>query len=129
MKFIPQIRSTQLPAVTSWFCLYLIAVPLVAQPASIIGTWCEIGGGEIIYLEEQGIGFNEHTLCIGTDPLTPVQSYQTLLSCKNIYFVDGVSIEAFQQSRMFSVNLSADDQLQVKLDDQSAPRDFARCEP
>ncbi len=107
----------------------LSAPSLTAQPVSVIGTWCEIGGGEIIYLEEHGIGFNEHTLCIGADPLMPAQSYQTVLSCKNIYFVDGETVEAFEQSRLFSVSLTLEDQLHVTLDDQTPPRAFARCEP
>lgn len=125
MNVIHQIRSTLV-----WcFCLTLVAEPVLAQTASVIGTWCEVGGGETIYLEEHGIGFNEHTLCIGADPLTGVQNYQTVLSCKNIYFVDGEAVEAFEQSRLFSASLSPEDQLQVTLDDQSTPRAFARCEP
>jgi len=114
-----------------WVSLWLVslATPAFATEHSVIGTWCEIGGyGEVLYLEKDGIAFNEHTVCEAADPVPEAGSFSTVLACKNIYFDDGEAVEAFQRSFDFSAVLTAEARMTVTTGDPAVTQQFGRCD-
>jgi hypothetical protein len=53
--------------------------------AAITGAWC--AGEEVMWIRDDGIGFNAHTLCNAALPVALDQTgaYDTALSCENVY--------------------------------------------
>ena len=64
-----------------------LATPALAQSDPFLGTRCS--ENETIYVETNGLGFNEHTICdwIG-GPTIKSYSVHGTIACQNVYIVD-----------------------------------------
>lgn len=61
--------------------------PVMADIAPFLGAHC--GENEIVYIEENGAGFNEHTICdYRSDPVIKAQSIEVALACRNVHILD-----------------------------------------
>jgi hypothetical protein len=59
----------------------------LADIAPFWGTHC--GESELIYIYEDGAGFNEHTNCdFRADPTIKLRSFEAALACRNVYILD-----------------------------------------
>ena len=64
-----------------------VSSPALADMASFLGVHC--GEVEIIYIEEAGAGFNDHTVCDYLEtPRLKSRSIEVALACRNIYVLD-----------------------------------------
>jgi hypothetical protein len=63
------------------------ALPAFAQPDAYLGARCS--PQEVIYIEADGIGFNDHTICDWVDgPAVKTYSMQGMIACRNVYVLD-----------------------------------------
>lgn len=64
-----------------------VCSPAWADIARFLGAHC--GTSEVIYIEETGAGFNEHTVCdYLSDPVIKSRSIEASLACRNVYVLD-----------------------------------------
>lgn len=67
-----------------------VSSPVLADIAPFLGAHC--GEVEIIYIEETGAGFNEHTICdYLTVPHTKSRSVEISMACRNVYVLDATT--------------------------------------
>ena len=111
----------------------LLALPHMAWAGTWLdGVWCEEapseGPAERIFVDEFGIGFNEHTICDWSNPPTNESMYRTVLSCRNIHLLDGEPVVTMvhEDSEMRLVRIAAD-RISVRFDDNQPPVQFRRC--
>jgi len=109
--------------------LTLMPTALTAQDLPLIGRWCSVDQTETMLIELSGVAFNEHTICDAAADVGDGQQYQTELSCRNVYFFDGETVELFQETLSFSAVLSADEILSVLMRDETEPFLYRRCAP
>ena len=70
------------------FAPLLVTSPAVAEGLYV--PWCS--ANEIMYIEENSIGFNEHTVC--DLDIVPVviaggKPFRSKIACRNVHYVDG----------------------------------------
>ncbi len=114
------------PACMSALTLFLMTNAL-AKPPNMLGTWCSDDGREILYMEQNSIGFNEHTVCELPAPLTIASEVKMEISCANIYFDGDEIIREFEETFLFAARFFAPDQLTIIMDKSAEPTMFRRC--
>ncbi len=106
---------------------FLLMGNALAEPSDMFDSWCTQNGGELLYLEQNSIGFNEHTVCELQSPLVAASSIKTQINCANIYFVDGEVVRAFEKTVLFKAQFLAPDELHVTTNSSNEPVVYRRC--
>ncbi len=109
--------------------LLLILVPVYGstQDNSVLGIWCSIETGETIYLDEFGIGFNEHTICDSQFLPSDTRTFRSYIFCKNVYDLDGEIVETGHATLAFAVELESENSLSVSFSGDVPTTQYARC--
>ncbi len=107
--------------------ILILTANALAKPPNIFGIWCSEDGGELLYVEQNFIGFNEHTVCELPAPLTISSEIKMEISCANIYFHDGEIIRAFEETFLFEAEFFAPDELTLIMDKSAEPIMYRRC--
>jgi len=64
----------------------LMPVMVQADMADYLGTWCPQGEGPLMFFEETGLGFGDHTLCDWKEgPEFAESGFSGVLTCRNVY--------------------------------------------
>ena len=102
----------------------LISTSALADSNGLIGRWSAIESGQGLSIERKNIFFNEHTVCELQTPLRETSSFadelasfESVLDCANIYFMDGEIVRAFEQTITMSAELISKNRLLVTIDD------------
>ncbi len=94
----------------------MLATPTMAE-SPLIGTWCAEGNGiPTFYVEADGLGVNENTLCDWRDPPNGL-GIKTVIDCRNVYLHDGQVVETDHQTLEFTAEMRADGALLVQVAD------------
>ncbi len=112
-----------------------IADPATAQ--SMRGTWCPEEPGNLVYMDEQGIGFGDHISCeVSMPPPTDQLAYAAAATCTRTYSTgsfDANGHEVFYSeqdtdvSRIVAV-LLPDGRLALNLDAYNQTSILTRCD-
>lgn len=99
----------------------LVSALLAATPAMAAdwmnGEWCTLAG-ELFFVDDTGIGFNEHTVC--TWPTPPHQPpFISVLYCSNLYPQGDQIVAGFHQTRTIAVEPEGENTLRVTLGETS----------
>ena len=101
------------------------AMPVAASDYWLAGQWCEENGDERLFVEETGLGFNEHTICRWTDGAPAGRVVDTSISCANVYVSDGETVRMDEANHRFQVDQAADGSIALRIDGAAV---FLPCE-
>jgi len=87
----------------------------------IFDTWVSVGEEQIMYLEQNSVGFNEHTVCTPKSPFPNSLEFRVKISCANFYFEEGKTIRAFEERKMFGAKYIAPNSLEITFDSEAEP--------
>ena len=107
--------------------MIIIPVTANARAQPMVGVWCAPEGRGVVYIEDDSIGFNEHTICDLEIPLAGAKTIETELNCKNVYSYDGGTVEAFETTVAFSAELVSETLLSVMIDESAEPEIYEFC--
>ncbi len=105
--------------------LAVAGAPALAQDSPFAGAWCA-ANGEVMYVEADSIGFNEHTVCDLPVALPESGVLQADIACANIYMNGDEVVRAFEKTVTLRAEPTADG-LMVTLDD-AEPALWQRCD-
>jgi len=102
-----------------------LAPPAFAAPTDWIdGEWCTLTGG-LLYVREDGIGFNEHTICSWPSPPSD-PPFISVLYCANLYADGDNIVKGFHKTLTIAVEPEANNSLRVTMGDSSLI--YERCD-
>ena len=125
---------------TLQIALCLLPVTTLAQVEDYLGVWCPQGEGGLMYFEEHGLGFGDHTLCDWKEgPSFTETGFAGLLTCRNVYVTgenaDGTLVTVEMDHRrgleVFAELMRTDRfggrYLQVTVGGEVMPSEFGPC--
>jgi hypothetical protein len=120
----------------------LCMMPMMAQAQAegYLGTWCPQGPGPMMFFEETGLGFGDHTICDWkAGPDISDTGFSGLLTCRNVYVTgenaDGTVAVVETEHRRGAVVLGVVTRtdsfgaryMQVTLDGEAMDAEFGPC--
>ncbi len=110
----------------STFAFLIAASSTVAQQSHwIYGEWCS--DNEIMYADNTGVGFNEHTSCGWTAAPGDISPTLLTLACRNIYYDGEIAVEAHHEMLKLKVTRMSAAELSIRFGDDDAAVSFTKC--
>lgn len=104
----------------------VVALPAIAaDPHWMWGEWCS--DSEIMYADQSGVGFNEHTSCGWTDALATQSPLPLTIACRNIYANEDLVVERDHEMLTLVVQRVSDQEISVLFRDDKTPVAFRQC--
>jgi len=82
----------------------------------MLGRWIAIDGSGTLLLEQNTIGFNEHTVCELPNEMPEGDLLSMQIECANFYLYEGEFVRAFEKTILFEARYISPDELIVTID-------------
>ncbi len=101
--------------------------PAMAHQADVTGVWCAEDDSGVLFVDPDGIGLGEHTVCDVDRSLEGLAEYSAELSCSSFYYDGAKMIEAFSRTIDLEIRLLDDGRLSLSIDNETEPSLWRRC--
>ncbi len=103
-----------------------LAAPVAAAGSGFEGVWC--GARDTVFIDETGLGFNDHVLCDWRTPPGPdAGAWRTTLACRAVHLFDGAPVALAPVVLHIEARLVDAAHLRLRRERDGGMTDFARC--
>jgi hypothetical protein len=99
----------------------------MAHQADVTGVWCADDDNGVLFVEPDGIGLGEHTVCDVDRSLEGLAEYSAKLNCSSFYYEGEKVVEAFTRTIDLEIRLRDDGRLSLRTDNETEPSLWTRC--